>query len=171
MVTIPMIRTLAKVGMLSFTLQSPPPKNPFFNISVISDSSTSFSRSNLPSDKPYVPLSTKMIYLSKQALLRLHCIKPPVNGHFKKWAFIQLPGKDQPRADFVCQRKICYTMIFLTIPRVFCPPSMNDFGVYFIFCWLLCRLVLTCQTFHSFTGFFIWKCSAWLVTSLKNMGI
>ena len=95
----------------------------------------------------------------------------PQGMGFKKSVFIQLPGKEAPRTDLVCQGKICYTRLFLTIPRIFFPPSVNDFDVYFIFCWLLCRSVLTCQTFHSFVQVLIWKYSAWLVTSLKDMGI
>lgn len=59
-----------------------------------------------------------------------------------------------------------------TIPGVFCPLSKNDFGLYFLFCWLLCGLALACRTIHCFAGLFIWKRSyAWLVRSLKDMEI
>lgn len=48
---------------------------------------------------------------------------------------------------------------------------MNEFGVYFPFYWLLCRLALMYPTTHGFVGLFIWKCFASLVRSLKDVGI
>lgn len=135
-----------------------------------------FLRSTLPSDKTHLPVSTKDGVFVKTGTVMLAFYKTfwenaPQGTGFKKSVFIQLPGKEAPRTDLVCQGKICYTRLFLTIPGIFFPPSMNDFDVYFIFCWLLCRSVLTCWTFHSFVQLLIWKYSAWLVTSLKDMGI
>ena len=168
-----MIRTLTREIMLTLTFLNPASWKLLFLYLSNFWWQGFFLRSTLPSDKTHLPVSTKDGVFVKTGTVMLAFYKTfwenaPQGTGFKKSVFIQLPGKEAPRTDLVCQGKICYTRLFLTIPGIFFPPSMNDFDVYFIFCWLLCRSVLTCWTFHSFVQLLIWKYSAWLVTSLKD---
>lgn len=88
-ISIPMIRTLAKVTVLSGLFQHLPLKSPCLCITIFAESRTPFQDviRKVPSDKPYPHMSTNMVYLSKQvhimhAFYKNYWKSAPQNRHF-----------------------------------------------------------------------------------------
>lgn len=114
-------------------------------------------------DKTHLPVSTKRWCIHKTGTVMLAFYKPPEKctqglGNFKSENSLQLPGKEAPVTLFA--RANMLHQDFSHHSRNFLPPSMNDFGVYFIFCWLLHRLCINLLTFCSFIWTFNMKYSA-----------
>lgn len=173
-VSIPMIRTLAKVTVLSWLFQPLPPLKVLVCVSqYLLKAGTSFSRSHSPSAKWQAVFACEhkqMVYLSKQV---------PVMHAFYKiswkntlccsvWALLKVGihlayWEGQPRADLARPGKICCTMISPTPPKVLCPLCE---WLWCVLSFLLapCRLALMYPTTHGFVFCF-------LVRSVKHIGI